>query len=339
MSAATTYYLNGLAILFGINLIAIWGLDLHFGFAGINSFAFIIFQSIGAYVTGVLSLGPAHPTLTFETYVLGVSWPWPIALLCGGIAGALLAVPVGLIAVRRLRGDYQAMAMLVLALIAYDLVSAQTGWFNGPSGLESVPQPFGNLNMSFLSYHWIFLALTAVCCVVAWWITRGISRAPLGRALRAVRDSDSAVAALGRDPTKLRMIALLAGGFLGGLSGGLLIEYVTAWAPGSWVYAETFLFFTALVVGGRGNMAGAALGTLIVPIGIVEVTRKLPQIGYPGEIDDFQWIAIGALLLVFLWFKPNGLLPERKRVFSRSGELGLPRLLGSRLRLRRTSPR
>ncbi len=52
MSPATVYYLSGLAILFGINLIAIWGLDLQFGLAGINSFAFIIFQAAGAYVTG-----------------------------------------------------------------------------------------------------------------------------------------------------------------------------------------------------------------------------------------------------------------------------------------------
>jgi len=313
VSAANVYYLSGLGILFGINLIAIWGLDLQFGFSGINSFAFIVFQAVGAYVTGVLSLGPANTPVTFETYILGTRWPWPIALLFGGLAGAALAVPIGLIAVRRLRGDYQAMAMLVLALIANDLISAETGWFNGPTGLESVPQPFGNLNVSLHAYHWVFLGLTALCCIVAWWVTRGISRAPLGRALRAVRDSDSAVAALGRNPNQLRMVALIAGGFLGGLSGGLLIEYVQAWGPASWLYPETFLFFTALIVGGRGNMAGAALGTLLVPVGIVEATRQLPQIGYPGEFDDFQWIAIGALLLAFLWFRPHGLIPERRR--------------------------
>jgi branched-chain amino acid transport system permease protein len=333
MSAATVYYLSGLAILFGINLIAIWGLDLHFGLAGINSFAFIIFQAIGAYVTAVLSLA-APQAGSFESYILGTSWPWPVALLCGALAGAVLAVPVGLIAVRRLRGDYQAMAMLVLALVANSLIGAETGWFNGPTGVEAVPAPFGNLNVSLYSYHWVFLALTAVCCIVAWWIARGISRAPLGRALRAVRDSDSAVAALGRDPNTLRMTALLAGGFLGGLSGGLLVEYVSAWSPASWLYGETFLFFTAVIVGGRGNLAGAALGTLIVPIGIVEVTRQLPQFGYPGEFDSFQWIAIGALLLAFLWFRPNGLIPERRRVFRPPSEHP-GGLLASRPRIRR----
>ena len=130
------------------------------------------------------------------------------------------------------------------------------------------------------------------------------------------------------------MIALVVGGALGGLSGGLLVEYVTAWSPGSWIYGETFLFFTALIVGGRGNMFGAALGTLVVPIGIVEVTRQLPAFGYPGVINSLQWVAIGALLLGFLWFRPNGLLPERKRVLRPPGERA-DGLLASLPRLRR----
>ena len=339
MSQATLYYLSGLGILFFINLIAIWGLDLHFGLAGVNSFAFIIFQAIGAYVTGVLSLGAANPSLTFETYILGTSWPWPLALLCGGLAGAALAIPVGLIAVRRLRGDYQAMAMLVLALIANGLIQAETGWFNGATGIEAVPQPFGNLNVSLYNYHWVFLGLAAFCAVVAWWIARGISRAPVGRLLRAVRDSESAVASLGRNPNELRMVALVAGGFLGGLSGGLLVEYVQAWGPSSWLYGETFLFFTALIIGGRGNMLGTAIGTLIVPIGIVEATRRLPQFGYPGEFDDFQWVAIGALMLIFIWWRPNGLIPERRRTFRAPGDPGGSRASMALRRLRRAPSR
>ncbi len=318
MSQATIYYLSGLGILFCVNLIAVWGLDLHFGFAGVNSFAFIIFQAVGAYVTGVVSLGSANTPVTFETYILGVHWPWPVALLLGAAAGGVLAIPVGWIAVRRLRGDYQAMAMLVLALIANGLVTAETGWFNGATGIESVPQPFGNLNVSLYGYHWVFLGLAALCTVGSWWVMRGIARAPFGRALRALRESESAVAALGRDPNRLRMRALVVGGVLGGLSGGLLVQYVQAWGPASWLYAETFLFFTAIIIGGRANLLGTALGTLLVPIGIVEVTRELPQFGYPGEFADFQWVAIGVLMLVFLWFRPNGLIPERRRRYRSS---------------------
>ncbi|MGE5133501.1 MAG: branched-chain amino acid ABC transporter permease [Gemmatimonadota bacterium] len=311
----TVYYLSGLAILFGINVIAIWGLDLQFGLAGINNFAYIVFQAAGGYAAALFALKPAGAYGNFETYLGGWHLPFPLPLLGAGVIGGVLAVPIGLIAMRRLRADYQAMAMLVLSLIATALADAQTGLVNGPTGLALIPQPLAGLfGVSSFAYNWVFLGLTAVCCAVAWWVTRGIARSPFGRLLRAVRDSESAVAALGRSPDALRMTVLVAGGALAGLSGGLLVEYTTAWGPSSWLYPETFLFFTALIVGGKGNLAGGALGALLVPIGIVEATRFLPAFGRPGLIDSLDWVVIGAILLVFLWFRPNGLLPERRRV-------------------------
>jgi branched-chain amino acid transport system permease protein len=315
VSSGLIYYLSGLGILLGINMIAIWGLDLQFGLAGINNFAYIVFQAAGGYAAALFALKPARAYGSFETYVGGFSLPFPLPILGAAVIGGVLAVPIGLIAMRRLRADYQAMAMLVLSLIATGLADAQTGLVNGPTGLALIPQPLaGVLQLTSLGYNWVFLGLTAVCCAGAWWVARGISRSPFGRLLRAVRDSESAVSALGRSPDRLRMTALIAGGALAGLSGGLLVEYTTAWGPSSWLYPETFLFFTALIVGGKGNLAGGALGALLVPIGIVEATRFLPAFGYPGLIDSLDWVAIGAILLVFLWFRPNGLLPERKRV-------------------------
>jgi ABC-type branched-subunit amino acid transport system permease subunit len=329
MSTGLIFYLSGLAILLGINLIAIWGLDLQFGLAGINNFAYIVFQAAGGYAAALLALKPAKAYGSFETYLGGFNLPFPLPLIGAAAVGGLLAVPVGIIALQRLRADYQAMAMLVLSLIATGLAEAQTGLVNGPAGLALIPQPLaGVFPASPLGYHWIFLGLTAVCCAFTWWIARGISRSPFGRLLRAVRESESAVSALGRNPYALRMTVLIAGGALAGLSGGLLVEYVTAWGPSSWLYPETFLFLTALIVGGKGNLAGGALGALVVPIGIVELTRRLPAFGYPGMIDSLDWVAIGACLLVFLWFRPSGLIPERKRVFRNGSEEGI----GSRLR-------
>jgi ABC-type branched-subunit amino acid transport system permease subunit len=341
MSTGMDFYLSGLAILLGINLIAIWGLDLQFGLAGINNFAYIVFQAAGGYAVALLALKPASAYGSFETYIGGFHLPFPLPLIGAAVVGGLLAVPVGLVALQRLRADYQAMAMLVLSLIATGLAEAQTGLVNGPAGLALIPQPFaGAFPVSPLGYHWVFLGLTAVCCVVAWWVARGISRSPYGRLLRAVRESESAVSALGRNPYALRMTVLIAGGALAGLSGGLLVEYVTAWGPSSWLYPETFLFLTALIVGGKGNLAGGALGALVVPIGIVELTRRLPAFGYPGMIDSLDWVAIGACLLIFLWFRPNGLIPERKRVFrDGSGEGRGSRLSALRLAGRRAAAR
>jgi hypothetical protein len=55
-----------------------------------------------------------------------------------------------------------------------------------------------------------------------------------------------------------------------------------------------------------------------VPVLFLEVTRFLPSIGYPGLIDALEWVVIGLLTLIFMWFRPQGLLPERRRRFAPS---------------------
>ncbi len=118
------------------------------------------------------------------------------------------------------------------------------------------------------------------------------------------------------------MTSFIIGGVIAGISGALLVGFIGAWSPGSWLYQETFIFFTALIVGGTANNAGAALGALLVPVAFLEATRFLPQFGGPGLIDALQWVAVGVLTLGFLWFRPRGVLPERKR------SLRLPEIAG-----------
>jgi branched-chain amino acid transport system permease protein len=313
MSAAAQFYISSLAILFGINLIAVWGLDLQYGTTGIYNFAYIVFQAAGAYTTGLFALHPAAYYQANETYVGGLNLPFPIPLLAGAAAGGLLALPLGFIGVRRLKGDYQAMAMLVLALIATAFANAQQNLVNGPTGISFVPKPLSTLPLTAIGYQWVFLAFVAVVTLIVFWVVRSLVSSPFGRVLRAVRDSETAAAALGRSVNGARRMVFVLGGALAGLSGGLLMYYVTAWSPASWLYPETFVFFTVIVVGGTANLAGNALGTLLVPILIVEGTRFLPQIGYPGLIDSLDWVVIGVVMLGFLWFRPQGLLPERRR--------------------------
>jgi branched-chain amino acid transport system permease protein len=316
MSGGMQYYVTTLLVLFGINVIAVWGLDLQFGMTGIFNFAYIVFQSVGAYTAAVLSLGPDTQYGGFQKYIGGLRLPFPLPLLAATAAGGILAVALGFLALRRLRGDYQAMVMLVISIIATGVATAQLNLVNGPTGLSLIPQPLSSvLSLSGVGYQWFYVGLTAVVCLLAFWIARGIADSPFGRVLRAVRDSETAAAALGRRVTRARMTVFVIGGCLAGLSGGLLVEFIGAWGPASWLYPETFLFFTAIIVGGTGNLVGNILGALLVPIAFVEGTRFLPAIGYPGLIDSLDWVVIGLLLLAFLWFRPRGILPERRRVF------------------------
>src|SRR6266704_904120 len=162
MSLAWQYYLVTLLVFFGVNTIACWALNLQYGVAGVMNFAFIMYQAVGAYIAGVLTLGPSTGA-SFQQYVLGASLPFPLPWLAGAAAGALLAVLVGSFALRPARRDYQAMVMLVGSIIASTLVVSEGSWFNGKNGLAAVPKPFQSwINLDEVGYGRFYLALTAV---------------------------------------------------------------------------------------------------------------------------------------------------------------------------------
>jgi branched-chain amino acid transport system permease protein len=319
MSVAWQFYISTVLVYLGVDVIACWGLNLQFGVAGLVNFAYIVFQAAGAYTAAVLTLGPAKPTELggFQQYIGGAHWPFPLPILAAGLVGGLLAAVVGSFAIRRLRSDYEAMVMLVVSLIATSIATNQIGLVNGPNGLALVPKPLASLvNLSPIGYRWLFVALTAAACVCVYWLVHVVTSSPLGRTLRAVRDNEQAAAALGKNVAGLRMLAFVLGGVLAGISGAILVEFISAWSPGSWLYPETFVYFTAVIVGGSGNNLGAVVGALLVPVAFLEATRFLPPFGRPGLVDALQWVVVGTLALLFLWFWPRGVIPERRRRFS-----------------------
>lgn len=314
---ATTYYIVTILVYFGVDVIACWGLNLQYGIAGIYNLGYIVFQSLGAYVYGVLTLGPESGNGGFQHYIIGASLPFPLALLGAGIAGCLLAVPLGYITLRRLRSDAQAMVFLVLAVTAVLLVENIQGLFNGAAGLSLVPPPLTSVGGSpaSIGYQWFYVILTAVVALCVYLVVHRVTGSPLGRALRAVRDNDAAAEALGKDVFRLKLGIFVVGSAIAAISGAMFIAFISAWSPGSWAYVETMVFFTAIIIGGTGNNLGVTFGALLVPVGFNEATRYLPAIGRPGLIDALQWIVIGALALIFLWFWPRGVIPERRRRF------------------------
>jgi ABC-type branched-subunit amino acid transport system permease subunit len=320
MSAAWQLYICTVLIYLAVDLIACWGLNLQFGTAGIVNFAFIVFLAAGAYTAAVLSLGPSSAG-GFQTYIGGANLPFPLPLLAAGAAGGLLSVVVGLFSLRRLRTDYQAMVMLVVSLIATTVVTNDTHLFNGGAGLATVPRPLFNMfHTTFVQYNWYFVAFAGVLCLVAYVFVQRLTRSPFGRTLRAMRDNEQAAASLGKNVNSLRITAFVIGGVMAGVAGGLQVEFISAWSPGSWVFIESFVLFTAIIVGGSGNALGVALGVAILPVGLLEASRFLPAVGGPELLGALEWIAVGALTILFLWIRPRGILPERPRQFPAAGD-------------------
>jgi len=314
MTPAVQLYLITLLVYFFIDLMMCWGLDLQFGVAGVLNFAYIVFQAAGAYTTAVLTLGPSSANGGFQHYVGGARLPFPIPLLAAMVVGILLSLVVGFIGLRRLRSDYQAMVMLVVSVIATAVADSQLNLVNGPAGLSLVPKPFASsISVSPLGYGWLFVIFSAVVCLLVGWLTRRIVQSPLGRTLRAIREDERAAAALGRDVNGRRLLVFAVGGAVAALSGGILVEFVGAWAPNGWLYPETFVLFTAIIVGGRANVFGVALGALLIPVGLQQAVDYIPIVNSPTVLASLEWIITGIVTITFLWVRPNGLLPERRR--------------------------
>ena len=312
------FYLITLVVFwFDFNILT-WGLNIQFGYTGILNFAFIIFMAIGAYVSGVFALPQANG-IAGQTYILGLSWPFPLTMIMGGLAAAALGFFVGLIALKRLRSDYMAIVTVAVGAIAYDFIGNVTGLFNGWDGLGGVPQPLElRFNIDPISYQFVFVAIAGVTTLILWWFANRIYSSPFGRTLRSIREDQDVSEAFGKNTFKYRMLAMIIGCFYAGIAGGILIFFITALNPSGWTTGETFVIWTALLVGGTGNNWGAMLGALLVPVGFQEATRFLPQ-GFlnPDLLAALRNIVVGLLLILVLWFRPQGIIPERKARFNR----------------------
>lgn len=322
-----SYYLSTVAIYLGVDLMAAWGLNMQFGWAGVPNFAFIIFQAAGAYTYAAVTLGPDTGINSFQHYILGAQLPWEVAMLVAAVAGGVVSLFVGLLTLRRLRRDYQAAVFLLVAVIAIDVVSADVNLFNGSNGLAGIPQPLAGAlaSLGASGYQWAYAGFVAVVCIAVLLLVRRLGRSGWQRALRAARDDEPAARALGLNPSVLRLQVFVIGGAIAGLSGGVLVAFISAWSPGAWAYAETFAILTGIILGGVGNDWGVLIGTFLVQILFVEVPSFLPQIGYPGLIDALEWVVIGLMWLLVLYVRPRGIWPERRhRVLPDSARRGPP---------------
>ena len=321
MSAAYQNYAITLLVFFGVNTIGVWAMNLQYAYAGVLNFAFILFQAAGAYFAGVLTLGPSTGS-SFQRYVLGASFPFPLSWLAAAGVGAVLAIVIGSFAMRPVRRDFQAMVFLVVSIIAYDLVVSQPGWFNGQQGLAFVPHPFhsgGPFAPPTLGYNWFYVGLTWGTVLLTYVPIHLITSSPWGRRLRAMRENPEALQALGVNVKAESLKVFMIGGAFAALSGAILVQFLGAWSPGAWETPETFLYLAAVIVGGPGNNLGVMIGAALVLGVFNEVVRYLPNIGDASTAEAIQFMCIGLFILLFLYFRPRGLVPERRRRFGAAG--------------------
>ena len=314
--SAVLGYVGTLGVYFFIYNIFCIGLNIQFGYAGILDFTVITFMAVAGYFAGVAVLGPPQRGSQIF-YVLGLDLPWPVALVIGVVAAGALGFLIGLVALRRLRSDYLAIVTLASGSIVYGIINNDDKIFDGGAGLVGVSQPFGSyVSTNPNTYTEFFLIICFFLMICCWLFANRLYSSPLGRAMRAIREDVDVAEAYGKNSFKIRMTAMVIGCVMVGVGGALTIAYVTALSPAGWSTGETFVIWAALIVGGRGNNWGAVVGSFLVAVLFNEATRFLPNIpGHPNMISDIRNMAIGGLVILTLWFREQGVIPERKAKF------------------------
>ena len=297
------------------------GLNVIWGWSGDFDLAYYGYIAVGAYVTLVLAVGPASPP---AEYILGLALPYPLAVAGGVVAAMAVALVVGLVALRHLRGIYFSIVTLGAVYVVYIIAGQYMPLFDGFNGMFGLFDPMGDwFGLDYKSYQYFLLGLCLVMAVLVYLLMWRVSGSRFGMALRTLREDERAAAAFGRDIYLLKLKGYVLGAALGGFAGGLFAAYLSAFNPSAWSpVGEVIALYAAVLVGGRGNIKGVVIGVLIMGVLVQESTRFLPQLPGLGELNTkhpqfllaMRGVLVGLVLVLFLRFRPQGLLPERRFV-------------------------
>ncbi|MGH3209220.1 MAG: ABC transporter permease subunit [Trebonia sp.] len=304
-------YLIGLlttGVIFSVIALA---LNVRWGWAGEFDIALFAFVAIGAYVYSVVTLPPSNLPPP-GGYILGLRWTFLLGVIAAVVVAGLLSAIAGAVALRKLRDDYFGITTLAITLILALVIGTYTPLFDGYEGLYGMPQPLSSVGaFGPDGGNYLFICIGALVVTVL--VLQRLHHSPFGRTVRSVREDDTASAAFGRNVYLVKLKAYVLGGCVAGLGGALLAAYITAFNPYGWTPTETFLIYAAIFVGGTGNSLGVIIGAFFVEVGVQEVTRYIPQIGSNASSGDaIRLIVIGLLIVIVLWFRPQGILPERR---------------------------
>ena len=281
----------------GIYALLALGLNVIWGMAGMVNLGLAGFFALGAYASALATVALGLPIL------LGVA----IAIAVSALAGALLSRLT-----LNLRGDYLAIVTLGFGEVIR-LIAANEIWLtNGSDGIPGIPGPWRG-SLTPLQFNALSCALVLLAVAAAWWMTERLRRSPYGRALRALREDETAAAVAGKPVRLFKVQAFAIGAGLLGLAGAAYAHFNSYVAPDIFRPLLTIYIFLALTAGGTGNTGGAVLGAFIVMV-ILEGSRFVEPLfhGMSGaQGAALREIIIGSALILVMRLRPEGLLAER----------------------------
>jgi branched-chain amino acid transport system permease protein len=258
------------------------------GHAGLLDLGYVAFFAIGGYTMALLGVNAGWSF--FEIL--------PVSIVVSMMAGTLLGAPT-----LRLRGDYLAIVTLGFGEIIR-ITARNTDALGGPRGLFGIPHPpnVGGLEFGVLDpkpYYWLLLVFIVVVIV----IVRRLESSRVGRAWTAIREDEDAAELMGVPTFRFKLWAFAMGAGIGGMAGTMFAAKVISITPDNFNLLLSFLFLAAVVLGGSGNLVGVIVGAILL--------AYLPE--RFRVFAELRVLMFGAALVAVMIFRPQGLIPSRRR--------------------------
>src|ERR671936_666157 len=256
--------------------------------------------------------------------------PVALLLILAGILTAVTGVIIGLPTLR-LRGDYLAIVTLgfgeILPQIARNgdsLFGTGFNLTNVPNGITPIDAPgFGGVNYltgynSFFTsdrlFYWTALGLVLITAFCSW----RLRDSRLGRAWIAIREDETAAAAMGVPLMRTKTWAYATGAFFGGIAGAYYASFKSATFPDDFFFQISVFILCMIILGGMGNIAGVILGAAFLAYldreGLANIGGWLnTNLGLNIEVPKYEFGIFGVILVVVMLFRPEGLIPSTRR--------------------------
>jgi branched-chain amino acid transport system permease protein len=328
-------------VVMGIFTMMALGLNVVVGYAGLLDLGYVAFYAMGAYMSGWFAssqfathkvhLGAVGITPDAVGFHVSI---WLI-LLGAGIVTAFVGVVIGLPTLR-LRGDYLAIVTLgfgeIIPQIARNGDNLFGTGFNltgGTQGLTPIDGPgFGNwlhdnvgLPSNYLTasnqlnlFYWtaLVLVLFTIFCSLR------LRESRLGRAWIAIREDETAAAAMGVPLMRTKTWAYATGAFFGGIAGAYYASYKSATFPDDFFFNISVFILCMVILGGMGSIAGVIFGACFLSYldreGLANVGGWTNQhFGTHLDVPLYEFGIFGIILVIVMLFRPEGLIPSRRR--------------------------
>ena len=297
----------------GIFILLALGLNIVVGHAGLLDLGYVAFFAVGAYTTAKLSAVAANGGSDLNPWVV-----LPLAVLVAMIAGVLLGGPT-----LRLRGDYLAIVTLGFGEIVR-IVAQNTETLGEARGITGIPHPTSLPGIDFGTKPLPYYYLTLAAIVLAVFLFTRLRNSRVGRAWAALREDEDAAELMGVPTFKMKLWSFAVGASTGGLAGWIYASRVSFINPDNFRFELSILILAAVVLGGMGSIPGVIAGAFAIAF-IPEYLRQVAfeetaldwlntvTGGHASDMNEYRVFLFGFALVVVMIFRPQGLLPNRRR--------------------------